>query len=58
MKQVFNTTKSDLEEHNGTTGVIIRELTKDEADSNYEGMMYKFKLSSGDIIDVYEEELS
>lgn len=57
MKRIFHSNQNDLKEHNGKTGTIIRELTEDEADLHDVGMMYKFKLSTGEVINVFEDEI-
>jgi hypothetical protein len=55
--ETFQTTQSDLAQHNGKSFTVIRELTEKEADLREVGMMYKIKVSSGEEIDAFEDEI-
>lgn len=57
LKNGFITTQSDLEQHNGKTFVVVRALTEYEADIHDVGNMYKIQLSTGEIIDCFEDEI-
>ena len=56
--KTFQTTQSDLKQHNGKTFTVIRELTEQEADLHEVGKMYKIKLSTGEEIDAFEDEIT
>lgn len=58
MKKIFNTTYTELTKYNGTEVEIIRPLTKDEADIEDVGNMYKVRFYDGYERDVFEDELS
>ena len=47
MKKIFNTTYTALKKYNGTEVEIIRPLTKDEADIEDVGNMYKVRFYDG-----------
>ncbi|MFJ8528458.1 hypothetical protein [Bacillus sp. NPDC094106] len=49
----FETHRSDLLQHNGKSFTVLKVLTKQED----EDRMYKIKLSTGEEIDVFEEEI-
>lgn len=53
----FKTTQSDLLKHNGKSFTVLRMLTKEEADLEDVGRMYKIQLSSGEILDAFEDEI-
>ena len=57
LSKYFKTTQSDLKQHNNKTFKIIRELTQNEADIFDVGCMFKIKLSTGEIIDCFEDEI-
>lgn len=53
----FKTTQSDLLKHNGKPFTVLRMLTEEEADFEDVGRMYKIQLSSGEILDAFEDEV-
>lgn len=60
MRAIFNTHGGDskLNERSGETVEIVRELTKDEADIDDVGKMYKIKFVDGFVTDAFEDELN
>lgn len=57
-KYLFTTTDTELMKYNGTEVEIIRPLTKEEADIDDVGNMYKGKFEDGYERDIFEDELS
>ena len=57
MIRLFQSTQSDLLQHNGKKLTIIRELTKQEADLDDVGTMYKVQLETGEELDVFKDEI-
>lgn len=55
-KQVFETLEQDLQQHNGKTFAILRPLNQQEKGEEL-NEMYLIKLSSGQEIHAYEEEI-
>ncbi|MEC3269820.1 hypothetical protein [Bacillus thuringiensis] len=53
----FKTTQSDLLKHNGKSFTVLRMLTVEEADIEDVGRIYKIQLSSGEILDAFEDEI-
>lgn len=59
MKAIFDNHGADttLDGRSGQVVTILRELTKDEADINDVGKMYKVKFSDGYITYAFDDEL-
>ena len=58
-KAIFNSHgDSDLFLRDGKVVEILRPLTKEEADIEDVGMMYKIRFSDGFEVDAFEDELS
>lgn len=56
--KTFQTTQSDLLQHNNKSFTVIRSLTKEEVDIDNVGNMYLILLESGEEIQVFENEVS
>ena len=55
--RIFQSTQSDLIQHNGKQLEIIRKLTEEEADLKDVGTMYKVQLETGEELDVFHDEV-
>lgn len=55
--KIFQTTQSDLVQHNGKTLEIIRKLTADEVDEHEFITMYEIKLETGEQIHAFKDEI-
>lgn len=55
---VFTTTQSDLLIHNGKSFEIIEEINAADYDFDEVGKMYKILLSTGEILEVFEDEIT
>lgn len=56
--ELFHTTQSDLQQHNGKSFKVLRPLTESEANIRDVGMMYEIELSTGEKIQAFEDEIS
>ena len=55
--KTFQTNQSDLIQHNGKTFEVLRPLTEKEIDIKEVGPMYEIKLSTGEVIHAFEDEI-
>jgi hypothetical protein len=55
--KTFKTTQSDLTQHNGKSFIVLRPLTEKEVDIHDVGPMYKIRLSTGEAIDAFADEV-
>ena len=57
ISKTFNTTQSDLLQHNGKPFTIVRSKTYKEYDAEDVGPMFIIKLSTGETIEAFEDEI-
>ena len=55
--KIFQTTQSDLLQHNGKQLEIIRKLTEEEVDEYEFITMYEIKLETGEQIHAFKDEI-